>query len=167
MGQLLIIYHLFVKVQEESDDMKSFNGKKYTGMPVGLYHHWNYPNGEWEETKVEPDVWKIKFNSLNHSAVACLLKGPLVLPRIIRSMYSPALNPSMSFLVTFWFTHSQNSNSSLIFKSAAVLPYSNELTFMEGSFSLRSNTSLILSMVPRYFCQITLGFPPILRISLR
>lgn len=46
------------------DDMKSFNGQRYTGMPVGLSHHWNYPNGEWEETKVSPDVWKIKFTSL-------------------------------------------------------------------------------------------------------
>ncbi len=46
------------------DDMKSFNGQKYTGMPVGLSHHWNYPNGEWEETKVAPDMWKIKFTSL-------------------------------------------------------------------------------------------------------
>jgi hypothetical protein len=46
------------------DDMKSFNGQKYTGMPVGLSHHWNYPNGEWDETKVAPDLWKIRFTSL-------------------------------------------------------------------------------------------------------
>lgn len=46
------------------DDLKNFNGQKYTGMQVGLSHHWNYPNGEWEETKVAPDVWKIKFTSL-------------------------------------------------------------------------------------------------------
>jgi hypothetical protein len=46
------------------DDMKSFNGQKYTGMPVGLSHHWNYPNGEWEETKVSPDLWKIRFTSM-------------------------------------------------------------------------------------------------------
>ncbi len=46
------------------DDMKSFNGQNYTGMHVGLSHHWNYPNGEWEETKVAPDVWKIRFTSL-------------------------------------------------------------------------------------------------------
>jgi len=46
------------------DDMKSFNGQKYTGMPVGLSHHWNYPNGEWEETKVSPNLWKIRFTSM-------------------------------------------------------------------------------------------------------
>ncbi len=46
------------------DNMKIYNGQKYSGMPVGLSHHWNYPNGEWEETKVAPDLWKIKFTSL-------------------------------------------------------------------------------------------------------
>lgn len=46
------------------EDMKTFNGQKYTGMPVGLSHHWNYPNGDWEETKISPDLWKIRFSSL-------------------------------------------------------------------------------------------------------
>jgi len=51
------------------DDMKSFNGQKYTGMPVGLSHHWNYPNGEWEETKVAPDLCKIRFTSMKSRKV--------------------------------------------------------------------------------------------------
>jgi len=43
------------------------------------------------------------------------------------------LSPSISFFVTFWFTHLQNSNSSLILRIAAVFPNSNELTFTEGT----------------------------------
>jgi hypothetical protein len=46
------------------DDEKEFKGQSYTGMPVGRSHHWNYPNGDWEETKVTPDLWKIRFRSL-------------------------------------------------------------------------------------------------------
>ena len=45
------------------DDLKSFNGMKYSGMSVGGAHHWNYPDGVWEETKVAPDRWKFKFTS--------------------------------------------------------------------------------------------------------
>lgn len=46
------------------DDLKDFNGQKYTGMSVGQSHHWQYPNGSWEETKVAPDKWQFRFSSL-------------------------------------------------------------------------------------------------------
>lgn len=46
------------------DDLKSFNGMKYSGMSVGAAHHWNYPNGTWEETKIAPNIWKIEFSSI-------------------------------------------------------------------------------------------------------
>ncbi len=52
------------------DDLKSFNGMKYSGMSVGGAHHWNYPEGLWDETKVAPDKWQFKFTSLKRRQVA-------------------------------------------------------------------------------------------------
>lgn len=46
------------------DDTKVFNGRCYSGMPVGGAHIWNYPHGLWEETKITPDQWRIKFSSV-------------------------------------------------------------------------------------------------------
>ncbi len=46
------------------DDLKAFNGKPYSGMAVGASHHWQYPNGDWEETKVTPDKWTFRFSSI-------------------------------------------------------------------------------------------------------
>lgn len=48
------------------DDMKDFNGKPYSGMTVGGKHLWDYQNAVWEETKVTPDQWAIKFTALKH-----------------------------------------------------------------------------------------------------
>lgn len=45
------------------DDIKKYRGKVYTGMPVGMSHHWIYPNGTWREEKISPDRWKIDFRS--------------------------------------------------------------------------------------------------------
>ena len=42
-------------------DLKEHNGNKYTGMPVGGKHHWEYPDGKWEETKISPDEWQFRF----------------------------------------------------------------------------------------------------------
>ncbi|MFX0031733.1 MAG: hypothetical protein ACFE8E_07795 [Candidatus Hodarchaeota archaeon] len=42
--------------------MKNYKDQIYTGMKVGGTHCWNYNNGKWEETKVAPDQWKMKFN---------------------------------------------------------------------------------------------------------
>ncbi len=46
------------------NDLKEFNGEKYTGMSVGGQHSWIYPNGLWRERKVTPDQWEFTFASL-------------------------------------------------------------------------------------------------------
>lgn len=46
------------------DDIKEFNGQKYTGMRVGGEHAWIYPNGLWRERKVAPDRWEFIFSSI-------------------------------------------------------------------------------------------------------
>ncbi len=46
------------------DDLKEFNGRGYTGMPVGGHHTWIYPNGLWRETKVAPEEWEFTFSSI-------------------------------------------------------------------------------------------------------
>lgn len=43
--------------------LKSFNGQVYSGMAVGGSHTWNYDQGVWKETKAEPDLWKIDFET--------------------------------------------------------------------------------------------------------
>ena len=43
------------------DDVKEFEGRKYTGMRVGGKHSWYYGEGEWEETKVAPDKWQFAY----------------------------------------------------------------------------------------------------------
>ncbi len=51
------------------DDVKEFNGQKYTGMAIGGVHHWIYPNGEWDEEKIAPDIWRIRFSSIKRRRV--------------------------------------------------------------------------------------------------
>jgi hypothetical protein len=43
------------------DEFKEFEGQKYTGMKIGRSHKWNYDPGEWKETKVTPDLWRIQY----------------------------------------------------------------------------------------------------------
>jgi hypothetical protein len=40
---------------------KEYNGRQYTGMAIGRSHKWNYDKGEWRETKITPDLWKISY----------------------------------------------------------------------------------------------------------
>jgi hypothetical protein len=40
---------------------KTFNGKQYTGMKVGMSHKWYYDKGEWKEKKVTPDKWEFSY----------------------------------------------------------------------------------------------------------
>jgi hypothetical protein len=40
---------------------KEFGGKQYTGMAVGRSHKWYYDKGEWRETKITPDLWRISY----------------------------------------------------------------------------------------------------------
>lgn len=51
------------------DNLKVYEGKKYTGMRVGQEHHWNYLNTEWDETKTEPDKWNIRMTSIKQRKV--------------------------------------------------------------------------------------------------
>ena len=45
------------------DDIKEFKGKKYSGMPIGGIHLWNYDNAIWKEQKIAPDLWKLEFRA--------------------------------------------------------------------------------------------------------
>jgi hypothetical protein len=40
---------------------KEFEGRKYTGVRIGRGHSWIYETGEWKETKVTPDLWRIEY----------------------------------------------------------------------------------------------------------
>ena len=46
------------------DDLKMYKNRPYTGMEIGKSHLWDYKNGKWFETKIAPDKWTIKFDSL-------------------------------------------------------------------------------------------------------
>lgn len=37
-------------------------------MAVGGSHTWNYDQGVWKETKTEPDLWKIDFETKKRRA---------------------------------------------------------------------------------------------------
>lgn len=46
------------------DDLKTHDGRRYTGMPVGGTHEWIYPDGLWREEKVAPDRWAFTYDGL-------------------------------------------------------------------------------------------------------
>ena len=41
---------------------KEFAGRHYTGMQVGRSHKWYYDKGEWRETKITPDLWRLVYS---------------------------------------------------------------------------------------------------------
>ncbi|KAE8353417.1 hypothetical protein BDV28DRAFT_133146 [Aspergillus coremiiformis] len=43
--------------------LKSYKGQVYSGMAVGGSHTWNYDQGQWKETKEEPDLWRINYQT--------------------------------------------------------------------------------------------------------
>ena len=43
------------------NEFKEYEGQKYTGMKIGRSHKWHYDPGEWKETKITPDVWRINY----------------------------------------------------------------------------------------------------------
>ncbi|MFT3883308.1 MAG: hypothetical protein QM703_27100 [Gemmatales bacterium] len=43
------------------DQFKEYEGKRYTGMKIGRSHKWYYDKGEWKETKLTPDEWRIEY----------------------------------------------------------------------------------------------------------
>src|SRR5687768_7744906 len=46
---------------ETYNEFKQFEGQQYTGMKIGRSHKWYYDKGEWKETKISPDDWKIHY----------------------------------------------------------------------------------------------------------
>jgi hypothetical protein len=49
------------KITASYNRIKEHHGKQYTGMQVGRSHKWYYDKGEWKETKVTPDLWRIYY----------------------------------------------------------------------------------------------------------
>ena len=43
------------------DEIKEFEGRRYTGMKVGRRHRWRYEQGDWTEKKVTPDEWQFEY----------------------------------------------------------------------------------------------------------
>ncbi len=44
------------------NEFKEFEGRRYTGMKIGRSHKWYYDKGEWKETKLTPDEWRIEYS---------------------------------------------------------------------------------------------------------
>ncbi|HEY7777579.1 MAG TPA: hypothetical protein VIA09_03470 [Nitrososphaeraceae archaeon] len=40
-------------ISKSYNQLKEFEGKKYTGMKVGRTHKWFYDKGEWKEKKID------------------------------------------------------------------------------------------------------------------
>jgi len=43
------------------NEFKEYEGQRYTGMKIGRSHKWRYDPGEWKETKITPDLWRIGY----------------------------------------------------------------------------------------------------------
>ena len=43
--------------------IKTHQGQIYSGMAVGGSHTWDYDPGVWKETKEEPDLWRIDYQT--------------------------------------------------------------------------------------------------------
>jgi hypothetical protein len=51
------------KAAESYERKKTYKGKSYSGMRVGGVHRWDYPDGRWNERKVDQKMWKFAFAS--------------------------------------------------------------------------------------------------------
>src|SRR5687768_15628500 len=49
------------EISASYDRFKFQQGKFYTGMQVGRSHKWFYDKGEWKDTKITPDLWRISY----------------------------------------------------------------------------------------------------------
>jgi hypothetical protein len=49
-------------IAESYNRYKEFGGRQYTGMQVGRSHKWYYDKGEWKETKITPDLWRLVYS---------------------------------------------------------------------------------------------------------
>jgi hypothetical protein len=45
------------------DELKEFQGKRYSGMRIGRRHTWIYGDGVWRERKGTPDKWEFTFSA--------------------------------------------------------------------------------------------------------
>src|SRR5207247_1191585 len=45
------------------NSLKLFKGQYYSGMAIGGSHTWTYDSGVWKETKIEPDLWRIDYET--------------------------------------------------------------------------------------------------------
>jgi hypothetical protein len=43
------------------NELKEYEGQRYTGMKIGRSHKWHYDRGEWKETKITPDLWQVSY----------------------------------------------------------------------------------------------------------
>ncbi|KAJ5593983.1 uncharacterized protein N7459_000191 [Penicillium hispanicum] len=43
--------------------LKTHKGQLYSGMAIGGSHTWNYDQGVWKETKEEPDLWRVEYQT--------------------------------------------------------------------------------------------------------
>jgi hypothetical protein len=53
--------HVKQDVAATYNEFKEFEGRRYTGMKIGRSHKWHYDRGEWKETKITPDEWRIEY----------------------------------------------------------------------------------------------------------
>lgn len=51
------------------DDVKEFEGRRYSGMEVGGRHVWHYTDAVWREEKVAPDRWTFSLSSVKRREV--------------------------------------------------------------------------------------------------
>jgi len=49
------------KVGASYETIKNYNGKQYVGMQIGRSHKWYYDKGEWQDKKITPDLWEIRY----------------------------------------------------------------------------------------------------------
>jgi hypothetical protein len=56
------------KAGRSYDELKEFEGRKYTGMKVGRRHRWKYDAGDWTERKVTPDRWEFQYSVVKRRA---------------------------------------------------------------------------------------------------
>lgn len=55
--------HTYAVGGRRYNDLKTHNGQLYSGMAIGGSHTWNYDPGVWKETKEEPDLWRIDYQT--------------------------------------------------------------------------------------------------------
>jgi hypothetical protein len=49
-------------LDESYNQLKDYQGTKYTGMQIGRSHNWYYDKGPWKEKKISPDLWEFNYN---------------------------------------------------------------------------------------------------------